>query len=120
MRRTDLVAYFDAGCTLCSGAVAFARRNDPGRRVHFEPLDSPQGRALAPGGGSMLVESGGRIFTGSDAVLAIGERLRFPFPALTALARRMPRGWRERGYRLIAANRYRWFGRCDRRPPEPV
>jgi salicylate hydroxylase len=46
----------------------------------------------------------------SDAVLAIAAGLPFPW-RLLAVGRVVPRPVRDALYRLVARNRYRWFGR---------
>jgi predicted DCC family thiol-disulfide oxidoreductase YuxK len=55
----------------------------------------------------------------SDAVLAVLDDL--GWRRLAAVARALPRALRDRGYELIARNRYRWFGRyeqCTLPPPD--
>jgi predicted DCC family thiol-disulfide oxidoreductase YuxK len=54
----------------------------------------------------------GRAYFRSDAPLHVARRLRFPWPLLFALVI-VPRPLRDRVYDVIAARRYRWFGRQD-------
>jgi predicted DCC family thiol-disulfide oxidoreductase YuxK len=109
-----LAAYYDTTCNLCTSSVRLARRFDPTGNVDFQPLDSEAGRAVAPPGcDSIVVVDGATVRTGSDAVVAIGRHLRFPIPLFAALVAAFPRGLRDRLYHWVAANRYRWFGRCE-------
>ena len=59
---------------------------------------------------TFLVVDGGRAYIASDASIhvaaAVGGLWR-----LARVARVVPRTWRDALYRLIARNRYRWFGR---------
>lgn len=48
----------------------------------------------------------------SDAVLSIYEGLGYPW-RLARVLRIIPEGVRDPLYRLIAKNRYRWFGRRE-------
>jgi len=52
----------------------------------------------------------GRAYRNSAAVLRIFRSLRFPWPAVYALIA-VPAPLRDWVYRLVARNRYRWFGR---------
>lgn len=110
-RKSDLTAYFDDECGLCTGAVDFARRNGA-QAVAFEPLASESGRAAAPAdSNSIVVVREGTRLLGSDAVLALASELRFPYPQLARIAQTMPRGMRDRAYAWVATNRHRFFGR---------
>ena len=53
-----------------------------------------------------------KVLLRSDAVLAIARGLRFPWPLLTVF-RIVPRPIRDGAYRIVARNRYRWFGQCN-------
>ncbi|MNC52636.1 hypothetical protein D3C75_1019930 [compost metagenome] len=54
----------------------------------------------------------GRCYTESSAVLRIARRLRFPWPAAYGLIL-IPRPLRNAVYRVVARNRYRWFGKDE-------
>jgi predicted DCC family thiol-disulfide oxidoreductase YuxK len=59
------------------------------------------------------------VFTRSDAALFVAGELGWPWKA-ARLARVLPKGLRNRAYDLVAAGRYRVFGRYDRCPtPSP-
>jgi predicted DCC family thiol-disulfide oxidoreductase YuxK len=72
---------------------------------------------------TFVVLDGARCLTQSDAwihlIAAAGSGWR-----LIQAARVVPRAWRDSVYRLIARNRYRWFGRrqvcyLPQRPTDP-
>jgi predicted DCC family thiol-disulfide oxidoreductase YuxK len=59
---------------------------------------------------SLLVVQGDSALRDSDAVLAIWSGLPWPWRALTVF-RDVPRPMRDWAYRILARNRYRWFGK---------
>ena len=61
---------------------------------------------------TLIVVAGDRVLRNSDAVLFIYRRLGWPWRAIGALGI-VPRPLRDAAYRLIARNRYRWFGKRD-------
>lgn len=113
------VVLIDGVCHLCQGLVKFIIPRDPHARFLFATLQSSVSRELLKAGGLdpgqlstvVLVEKG-RYYTESAAVLRIARRLRYPWPAAYILIA-VPRPLRNALYRLVARNRYRWFGRDD-------
>jgi predicted DCC family thiol-disulfide oxidoreductase YuxK len=80
-------------------------------------MQSAAGRAILSAHGidpddpaSFLVLDGRQELTQSDAVIhvvaALGGAWRFAYAACI-----VPRRWRDAIYRVLARNRYRWFGR---------
>lgn len=113
------VVLFDGVCNLCNGWVRFVVRRDPHQCFHFASLQSTFGmNALRRHGlpadylGSILLLEDGVLFTKSDAVLRIVRRLRWPWPAASALVI-VPRALRDVIYQCVARNRYRWFGKRE-------
>jgi predicted DCC family thiol-disulfide oxidoreductase YuxK len=113
------IVLFDGVCNLCNGAVAFIIARDRRAQFGFASLQSDAGRRLLRelnGGDALpdtfvLVEEG-RMFTQSTAALRIAQRLGFPW-SLAALLTVLPRAIRDRAYRVVARNRYRWFGKRE-------
>ncbi|HEV8346283.1 MAG TPA: thiol-disulfide oxidoreductase DCC family protein [Vicinamibacterales bacterium] len=113
------IVLFDGVCNLCNGAVAFIIARDHRAQFGFASLQSDAGRRLLRelnGGDALpdtfvLVEEG-RMFTQSTAALRIAQRLGFPW-SLAALLTVLPRAIRDRAYRVVARNRYRWFGKRE-------
>lgn len=113
------VVVFDGMCVLCSANARFILHHD--RRGHFSlaAMQGAVGAALLTRFGidpddpdTLIVVEGDSALRDSDAVLAIWRGLGWPWRAGTML-RIVPRFARDRIYRLIARNRYRWFGRRE-------
>ncbi len=117
------IIFFDGVCNLCNGFVQFIIRQDPGGRFRFAALQSEAGQALLakyglmpPAGGaeldSVLLLSGGQLYSHSSAVLRIARGLGGVW-AWAGVGGLLPRAWRDALYRFVARNRYRWFGRQE-------
>jgi len=110
---------FDGVCNLCNGFVQFVIRHDPAGHFHFASLQSEAGRALLAAYGiqavttdpeSVVLITGGKVYSHSTAVLRIMRRLGGAW-MLLYVGMLLPRFVRDAAYRFIARNRYRWFGR---------
>ncbi len=113
------IVLFDGVCNLCSGAVQFIIRRDPEGRFRFASLQSPLGEELLARFGidpglldSVILVEGDRWSKESDAALRVARGLGGAWKALAVL-RVIPRPIRDAVYRLIARNRYRWFGKKE-------
>lgn len=118
------VIVFDGVCVLCNGWVRFLLRHDRRQRYRFAAMQGDAGRRLLAGNGLdpddpmsfLLIEYDRgpmpRIATDTDAMqrVLVGLGGAWRMAAVIVL---LPRGLRDRLYRLIARNRYRWFGRRD-------
>lgn len=111
------VIVFDGICHVCSGGVRFLARHRIEPPFELIPMQSAEGKALLEQFGidtddpaTFLVLDRGLVLTQSDASIhvmaAIGGLWR-----LVVVGRLIPRPWRNWLYRLLARNRYRWFGR---------
>jgi len=111
------VMVFDGFCHLCSAGARWVQGHPIEPPFQLVSMQSELGRALLAQRGydpddplTFLVLDGDRCLTQSDAwihlVAAAGGGWR-----LIHAARVIPRGLRDSVYRLIARNRYRWFGR---------
>jgi predicted DCC family thiol-disulfide oxidoreductase YuxK len=120
MQRPDpgaRIIVFDGICHLCTGWVRFLRRHPIDPPFQLIPMQSDAGKALLVEHGidpedpaTFLVLDQGRRFTDSDAAIHVIAALGFLWRIIN-VARIVPRGWRDALYRLLARNRYRWFGR---------
>lgn len=113
------VLLFDGVCNLCSGAVRFIIPRDPRGRFHFASLQSAAGERLVSelridrqALDSVILIEDGRWYAESDAILRITGLLGGAWRLFGAF-RLIPRPLRDRLYRLVARNRYRWFGRKE-------
>ncbi len=99
--------------------MQFIVRRDPRARLRLAALQSPAGRRLlaereidAQGIDSVVLIEDAVWYAESDAALRIARGLAWPWPLLWALAA-VPRPLRDWAYRVVARNRYRWFGQQD-------
>ncbi|HEV8582991.1 MAG TPA: thiol-disulfide oxidoreductase DCC family protein [Thermoanaerobaculia bacterium] len=113
------VLLFDGVCNLCNGSVQFIIRRDPQARFRFASLQSAVGQLYLEelqvdrqAIDSVILVEGDRWYKESDAALGVVRILGGPWRALGVL-RLIPRPLRDRLYRLIARNRYRWFGKRE-------
>ena len=113
------IVLFDAECVLCSANAQFILTRDRAARFRLASMQSAIGQSLYRRHGmdpedpvSLLVVEGDRIRQDSDAVISIYEMLGYPW-RLARIVRIVPAWLRDRVYRFIARNRYRWFGRRD-------
>ena len=109
------IIVFDGVCVLCNGWVQFLLERDGGR-YRFAAMQTSAGRALLAAHGldaddpaSFLLVDEGQAWTDSDAIRRVLVGLGGPWKSAVLLVL-IPRFLRDPLYRLIARNRYRWFG----------
>ena len=127
MTTNNPIILFDGDCVLCSACAQFVLKHDKAGYFRLASMQSPAGAEICQKHGmdpdrpgSMLVVDGSRVRQESDAVLSICEALGFPWRLLSVL-RIVPAFVRDAGYRWIARNRYRMFGKrtvCWMAPPD--
>ena len=115
---TKPIIFYDDVCVMCNGFVKLASpRRSPaevlvcraGRRDIPQDSSPAAGR---PGQWSMIYVDEAGIHDQSDASLEVYRRLGGIW-WLLSLARFVPRSIRNPAYRVLARNRYRWFGKRD-------
>jgi predicted DCC family thiol-disulfide oxidoreductase YuxK len=111
------VIIFDGDCVFCSGWVKFLLKHDRPGRYRFLTAQSPLGIALYRHYGletrnyeTNLLLDNGRPYFKSDATLRVLGSLGMPW-SITRLLSVLPRSFPDRGYDIIARNRYRIAGR---------
>jgi predicted DCC family thiol-disulfide oxidoreductase YuxK len=111
------IIVFDGICRLCSGWIRFLGRHRIDPRFQLIPMQSVAGKELLLEYGidpedpaTFLVLDHGLRFTESDATIHVIVSLGGVWQ-MANLVRVVPRRWRDAIYRLLARNRYRWFGR---------
>ena len=119
MANEHPIVLFDGVCNLCNRSVQFIIERDPEGHFRFASLQSGLGEELRARleidpreVDSVILVEGDRWYKESDAALRIARGLGGAWKALWAL-RFVPRFLRDGAYRLIARNRYRWFGRQE-------
>jgi predicted DCC family thiol-disulfide oxidoreductase YuxK len=113
------ILLFDGVCNFCNGTVQWIIKRDPQGIIHFASLQSGFAReklqklgleseALA----SVVLIIGDEYYTQSEAILQVLNKIKpggFLFTSLSLF----PKFLRNWGYRLIAKNRYRIFGKRE-------
>lgn len=121
----QLTVYFDGYCNLCNAWVDRILRKERGAKFYFAPLTGRNAehtlpeRFRGPELDAIVLQEGRTFLSGPEAALRILRFLAWPYRPLYLL-RFLPRGSKEWGYRTIARNRYRWFGKREEcRVPTP-
>lgn len=118
MQTTLPVILFDGECNLCNGTVNFLLKRDRKKQFRFASLQSETGQSLIQKfkipveTDSVILIKSNRIYIESDAAIEIAGMLPFPWKT-GVLIRIIPRKNRDKFYRWVAKNRYRWFGKRD-------
>lgn len=122
------IVLFDGVCNFCNSTVLFIADRDRDAHLRFASLQSPISAELLAAHGielpsgdpdTIVLIEDGKVYERSDAALRIARHLRAPVSFMAAFVI-VPRSVRDAVYRLIAKNRYRWFGRSDQcRVPTP-
>lgn len=113
------IMFFDGVCNLCNGLVRFIIKHDHQHKIRFAPLQSDTAASLLreknPGLlniDSVVYFSEEGHFTRSDAILQMLKDLGGGWKIFYAFII-IPRFIRDYIYNVIAANRYRMFGKRD-------
>jgi predicted DCC family thiol-disulfide oxidoreductase YuxK len=110
------VILFDGVCNFCNGAVNFVIKRDKKVKLRFSTLQS--GSALQLLGkfnlsamdlNSFVFVENDKAYTRSTAALKVFRYLNGLWPLMYGFII-VPRFLRDLVYKLIAKNRYRWFG----------
>lgn len=116
----DKIIVFDGVCVLCSGWINFVLKRDRRRQFFFAAMQSEAGRTLlvqhgldADDPASFLLLDRGVAYADSAAIIRLLRHFSLPWRMLAGALTLVPRSWRDAGYRTVARNRYRWFGRFD-------
>ncbi len=115
--KNHSIILFDGVCNLCAWSVQFIIKRDPQGRFRFASMQSPLGQRLLENCclGSQVTDTfvfiqGHSHFTKSDAILKVARNLSGIWP-LFGLFSLIPRPIRDWAYRIIAKNRYAFFGK---------
>ena len=112
------IIFYDDVCVMCNGFVNFILRIDRRQQFLFAPLGGEISRKILPplpedpSQWSMIYVDEAGIHDQSDASLEVYRRLGGIW-WLLSLGQLFPRWVRNPVYRVIARNRYRWFGKRD-------
>jgi len=112
------IIFFDGICNLCNASVQFIIKRDRKDSFRFVAIQSPIAQQILPDISyqrryeSVLLYENGNLYSESDAALRITRKLKGIWPILYIFTI-IPHSIRNAAYRLIAKNRYRWFGKQE-------
>lgn len=112
------IILFDGECIFCNGAVQFIIKHDQKGYFHFAALQSSFGEKLLKDHpelssiDSIILVQSGLIKIESSAALHIAKKLN-GWPKLCYGFILIPKTIRDYFYRLIAKNRYKFFGKNE-------
>ena len=125
-QQHQAVLLYDGLCCLCNRTVYFLVQIDHQAVLHFAALQSNTAKSLLeqvdysrPLPDGVVLIHNGKIYTESDAALK-SLQLIGGIWKLVAILRFIPHFIRNPIYRIVARNRYKWFGKYDSCPlPKP-
>ncbi len=125
-QQQQAVLLYDGLCCLCNRTVRFLLRIDQRAVLHFAALQSTSAKSLLeqvdysrPLPDGVVLIHNEKIYTESDAALKSLQLIGGIWKIL-ALLRFIPHFIRNPIYRIVARNRYIWFGKFDSCPlPKP-
>ncbi|MFN0213055.1 MAG: thiol-disulfide oxidoreductase DCC family protein [Saprospiraceae bacterium] len=110
------VLLFDGVCNLCNASVQWILKRDRMGHFRFAALQSEIGQQYLQQHGlaskdfdTVVLVANGRIYLRSDAALEILRHIG-GFWKLLYVFKLLPQPLRDAIYKLVARNRYRWFG----------
>ncbi|HEX7674255.1 MAG TPA: DCC1-like thiol-disulfide oxidoreductase family protein [Bdellovibrio sp.] len=111
------VVFFDGICHLCNGFVDAVISRDKSHAYLFAPLQGSTAEELLPAKdrtdlSTVVYYESGKLYYRSAAILKILSGLGGLYK-LTAIGWLIPGPLRDLLYKLIAKNRYAWFGQRD-------
>ncbi len=118
MQNNRPIILFDGICNLCNGSIDFIVKRDRDKQFRFVPLQSEEGKSLIQkfkipvNSDSVILIDSETVYFESDAVMQIAGKLPNPWKMVKA-AKFIPLKIRNAIYRIIAKNRYRWFGKRE-------
>lgn len=119
MQSQKDILLFDGVCNLCSNAVQFVIKRDKKDQFKFAPLQSEEGKILLEKRGysskslsSFVLIRGKKVYDMSSASLEVCRSLGGFWKIFYAFII-IPKSFRDFIYKLIATNRYKWFGKSN-------
>jgi len=113
------ILLFDGVCNICNGFVQFVIKRDPESQFRFAALQSDTGKEILQHfnlstedlSTAILIENK-KIYTQSSVGLRMIKKMDVWFSFLSFLII-LPKSFRDFIYRILARNRYKWFGQKD-------
>jgi predicted DCC family thiol-disulfide oxidoreductase YuxK len=110
------IVVFDGVCNFCNRIVQIIIRHDPSCQIHFAAQQSESGikllqeYSIQESASSVVFITKGFVYYQSDAVIEIAKLLT-GWPSIFKYGIIVPSFLRNAFYRLVAANRYKLFGK---------
>ncbi len=116
--ETSGLVFFDGLCGLCDRTVSFLVAKDRRRRLRFAPLQGKAALELSAAQRENLQSMvywrrDGKVFERSAAVARALMAIGGAWAVAGAAMWLVPRPLRDAGYRVVASNRYQWFGKRE-------
>ena len=111
------IILIDGYCVLCNNFAKTILKRDKNRVFAFGTLQSPEGERLVVSHNipssvdSIVYLEDGETYTHSTAALKILSQI--PKYSWMKVFFILPKSFRDWGYKVIAKNRYKWFGRRE-------
>jgi predicted DCC family thiol-disulfide oxidoreductase YuxK len=113
------IILFDGICNFCNGAINFIIKRDRKRIFRYAPLQSEAGQQLlkqhhlsTTALDSFILIDNGKAYKKTTAAIHLYPKLGGAWKLMKALWI-LPPFIRDAGYNIIAANRYKWWGKKD-------
>lgn len=120
MSTLTTIVIFDGVCTLCNSAVDFLLHNDRSASMRFGSFQSENVAQLLQSHNITqapitiyVITPANVLLQESSAILFLACLLGGWWKFLGTIAHVVPRPLRDAVYRLVARNRYRWFGKRE-------
>lgn len=117
--QSQHIILFDGVCNLCNRSVQYVVKHDPEAIFKFAWLQSDTGKKLmadyqltSNDMNSFVLIQDGKVYTRSTAALKVAKQLK-GFIRVLYIFMIVPAFIRDAVYKLIANNRYHWFGKHD-------
>jgi predicted DCC family thiol-disulfide oxidoreductase YuxK len=104
------IILYDGVCHLCHNSVSWIIQKDTRSVFKYMPLQWVSGLQEM---NSVILLSGGRIYSQSEATVQILKILGGPYKYLSVVLNVIPSAVSDAVYHFIARRRYRWFGKYD-------
>lgn len=113
------IVIFDGVCNLCNASIDFIIRQDKKGLFRVTANQHEAGQRILEEQGvdpqeidTVFLYENGQLYRRSTAALRIARKLGFPWSLMYAFII-IPAPIRDAVYKVIAANRYRWFGKME-------
>lgn len=119
-KQGNITVLFDGYCFLCSGFARWLKRNS-GSKMQFLAMQSNKGKNILQHYGfadewmkEVVVETPRKeIITGSAGILFLISQTGRIGRFVARFVSLFPESWIRAGYRVVAENRYQWFGKRE-------